>query len=72
MVHEIIFYTHTHTVHDAKRRSRGNIIRGRFHHQELTKTAAPDVFQAERIIRRKRDYVLNKWLGLPYLPRIVG
>lgn len=38
-------------------------IKGRFYYHELQKTTATDVYLVEKIIRRKGDQCLVKWLG---------
>ena len=44
---------------------RGEILKGRFYEQELSKTKQPDTYLIEKIIRRKGNKLLVKWLGLP-------
>lgn len=41
----------------------GNPIVGGFYEYELLKATYPDVFLVEKILRRKNDMVLVKWLG---------
>ena len=40
----------------------GEEIQGSFYEQELLKTV-PDVFRIEKVLRRKRDKSLVKWMG---------
>lgn len=44
--------------------TQGRPIRGAFYEQELKKTCHPDVYLVERILRRKKDKILVRWLGL--------
>lgn len=46
------------------RDSKGEDILGGFYREELQKVAHPDVYLVERILRRKKDKVLVKWLGM--------
>lgn len=41
----------------------GEEIKGAFYEEELQKTAHPNIFLIEKIIRRKGDKVFVKWLG---------
>lgn len=41
----------------------GRPIKGAFYEQELQKTKQPDVYLVEKILRKKGDKVLVKWLG---------
>lgn len=41
----------------------GRPIKGAFYEEELQKTKQPDVFLVEKILRRKGDKVLVRWLG---------
>ena len=40
-------------------------ILGGFYEKELQKVTYPDVYLVEKVIKRKRNKVLVKWLGLP-------
>jgi hypothetical protein len=42
---------------------RGNPIAGGLYEYELLKTAQPDVYLVEKVLRRKNDTVFVKWLG---------
>lgn len=44
--------------------SRGDPIKGVFYKWELLKTQHPDVYLVEKVIRRKGNKLLVKWLGL--------
>lgn len=44
---------------------RGQPILGAFYVQELQKTKHPDVYLIEKVLRRKGNMILVKWLGLP-------
>ncbi|XP_025262346.1 uncharacterized protein LOC112637262 [Camponotus floridanus] len=44
--------------------SRGEPIAGRFYEHELQRVSDPDVYLIERVLRRKGDAVLVKWLGM--------
>lgn len=41
-----------------------NIIRGCFYEQEIKLTNFPDTFLIERIIKKSKNYIFVKWLGL--------
>lgn len=41
----------------------GNLIQGGFYQQELQRTRYPDVFLVEKVLRRKGNQELVKWLG---------
>lgn len=43
--------------------SRGKPIAGGFYEHELLKTANPDVYLVEKVLRRRNDKVYVKWLG---------
>ena len=43
---------------------RGEPIAGGFYEQELQRVADPDVYLVEKILRKKGDEVLVKWLGM--------
>lgn len=43
----------------------GSEIRGAFYNEELQKTKFPDFYLIEKVIRRKGDKALVKWLGFP-------
>lgn len=45
--------------------SRGQPILGAFYSQELQKTKHPNVYLVERVLKKKGNKVLVKWLGLP-------
>ncbi|XP_067216886.1 uncharacterized protein [Linepithema humile] len=42
---------------------RGDPVAGGFYEHELLKTAQPDVYLVEKVLRRKDDKVFVKWLG---------
>ncbi|XP_067211747.1 uncharacterized protein [Linepithema humile] len=42
---------------------RGDPVAGGFYEYELLKTAQPDVYLVEKVLRRKDDKVFVKWLG---------
>ncbi|XP_025265428.1 uncharacterized protein LOC112638266 [Camponotus floridanus] len=44
--------------------SRGEPIAGGFYEHELQRVSDPDVYLVERVLRRKGDAVLVKWLGM--------
>ncbi|XP_025264476.1 uncharacterized protein LOC112639392 [Camponotus floridanus] len=44
--------------------SRGESIAGGFYEHELQRVSDPDVYLVERVLRRKGDAVLVKWLGM--------
>ena len=44
---------------------RGQPILGAFYVQELQKTKNPNLYLVEKVLKRKGDRVLVKWLGLP-------
>lgn len=50
----------TYLIEDAKHRQ----ILGAFYAQELQKTKFPDVYLVEKVLRRQKNKVLVKWLGL--------
>lgn len=52
----------TYLIEDA---IRGQPILGAFYAQELQKTKNPHMYLVEKILRRKGNKVLVKWLGLP-------
>lgn len=45
--------------------SNGRPILGSFYEQELQKAKHPDAYLVEKVVRRRGDKVLVKWLGLP-------
>lgn len=45
--------------------SRGQPILGAFYTQELQKTKHPNIYLVEKVLKRKRNKVFVKWLGLP-------
>ncbi|KAL3274723.1 hypothetical protein HHI36_023981 [Cryptolaemus montrouzieri] len=44
--------------------TQGRPIRGAFYENELQKTMQPDVYLVEKVLRKKRDKVLVRWLGM--------
>lgn len=50
----------TYSLVDAQRTK----IKGRFYTEELQKTQHPDIYLVEKVLRKKGDQVLVKWLGL--------
>lgn len=61
-----------YTVHEVKptapttytlRDERGNILKGGFYEEELSKTSYNNTFLVERILKRKGNKVLVRWLG---------
>ena len=42
---------------------RGNILEGGFYEQEISKTKYGDIFLVEKILKRKGDRLIVKWLG---------
>ncbi|XP_067216681.1 uncharacterized protein [Linepithema humile] len=46
---------------------RGDPVAGGFYEHELLKTAQPDVYLVEKVLRRKDDNVFVKWLGFDNL-----
>lgn len=53
-------YPKTYLIADI---SQENILGG-FYEQELKKVKHPDVYLVEKVLRRKKDKVLVKWLGM--------
>ena len=49
----------TYTLKDDK----GNVLKGSFYEQEISKTKYGDVFLIEKILKRKGDKLFVKWLG---------
>lgn len=49
----------TYIIKDHK----GELIKGAFYEQEMTKVKHPDIYLVEKIIRTKGDKVLVRWLG---------
>jgi len=43
----------------------GELIPGGFYNEELRKTDFPDIYLVEKIVRRRGNRVLVKWLGFP-------
>lgn len=42
---------------------KGQVIKGGFYQEELSKTKFSDIYLVEKVIRRKRDKLLVRWLG---------
>ncbi|KAK9739048.1 hypothetical protein QE152_g9319 [Popillia japonica] len=53
-------YPRTYVIQDA----RGKTILGGFYELELKKVRYPDVYLVEKVLRRRKDKVLVKWLGM--------
>ena len=62
-VFKIVAVQRTNPVTYLLEDSRGNPIVGGFYEHELHKTTQPDVYLVEKVLRRKNDKVLVKWLG---------
>ncbi|KAK9752023.1 Integrase core domain [Popillia japonica] len=53
-------YPRTYAIQDAQ----GKTILGGFYELELKKVRYPDVYLVEKVLRRRKDKVLVKWLGM--------
>lgn len=51
----------TYLLEDARSRP----ILGAFYKEEIQKTNHPDIYLVEKVLKRKRNKVYVKWLGLP-------
>lgn len=54
-------FPRTYLLHDSQKQN----ILGGFYESELLKVKYPDVYLVEKVIRRRKDKVLVKWLGMP-------
>ena len=63
-VFKIVAVQRTNPVTYLIKDSRGNPVAGGLYEHELLKTAQPDVYLVEKVLRRKDNEVFIKWLGL--------
>jgi len=63
-VFKIVAAQRTNPVTYLIKDSRGNSIFGGLYEHQLLKTAQPDVYLVEKVLRRKDDKMFVKWLGL--------
>lgn len=54
-------YPRTYILQDSQNQN----VLGGFYEEELKKVQHPDVYLVEKVIRRKKNQVLVKWLGMP-------
>lgn len=62
-VFRILLVKHTTPVTYMLQDSKGNIVQGGFYEQELSKTETGNVYLVEKVLKRKGDKVLVRWLG---------
>lgn len=43
--------------------TKGELLKGGFYQQELSKTKLPDTYLIEKVVRRRGDRLLVRWLG---------
>lgn len=54
-------YPRTYILQDSEKQN----VLGGFYEEELKKVQHPDVYLVEKVIRRRKNQVLVKWLGMP-------
>jgi len=54
---------HTQPVTYILKDSKGEILKGGFYQEELSKTRMKDIFLIEKVVKRKGDKLLVRWLG---------